>query len=116
MISMCHCEQCQRRTGSAFSVAVFYPRECVAITGPANSYERPSASGFPVRFHFCPRCGANLYWQAARLPELIGVALGGFTDRDFPAPTQSVWMQEKQHWFDLPAGIAGHAQNPVRRA
>jgi len=111
---MCHCEQCQRRTGSAFSIAVFYHRDAVTITGTASAYERPSASGFPVRFHFCPRCGSNLYWEALRLPDLIGVAIGGFADPDFPAPTQSVWMAEKQRWLELPAGIEGHDRNPVR--
>jgi len=32
-ISMCHCLDCQRRTGSPSRVAVFYPREKVDIGG-----------------------------------------------------------------------------------
>jgi hypothetical protein len=106
-VSMCHCDDCQRRTGSAFSVAVFYDRDKVRLVrGAPRQYERPSASGFPVVFHFCPRCGANTHWSPARMPERIGVALGAFADPNFPAPEQSVWTHDKHAWLILPAGMA----------
>ena len=112
---MCHCLECQRRTGSAFSVAVFYERGQVTIdSGTALSFERPSASGFPVRFHFCGRCGSNPYWEPARLPELIGVALGAFADPAFPCPEQSVWTRDKHEWLELPASIKAYELNPTR--
>lgn len=115
-ISMCHCRDCQRRTGSAFSVAVFYERERVQVaSGASETYERPSASGFPVTFHFCDRCGSNVYWEPARLPELIGVAIGAFADPDFPRPEQSVWTRDKHGWFDLPGEIAQFELNPPLR-
>src|SRR5262249_20915125 len=50
-ISMCHCIDCQRRTASTFSIALFYERAKARIVrGMPRSYERQSASGFPVRF------------------------------------------------------------------
>lgn len=115
-ISMCHCLDCQRRTGSAFSVAVFYARERVRIeTGTALAFERASASGMPVTFHFCGRCGANVFWEPARLPHLIGVALGAFADPTFPAPVQSVWTKDKHRWLPLPHGMATFATSPPPR-
>ena len=113
-ISMCHCLQCQRRTGSLFSIAVFYAREKVAVaTGKTGTFERESASGFPVTFHFCPDCGSNVFWEPARLPHLIGVAAGAFADPDFPMPEQAVWMKEGHGWIALPEGITAFAENPV---
>ncbi len=110
---MCHCLDCQRRTGSAFSVAVFYARDKVVIrAGKTNSFERESASGSTVRFSFCVRCGANVYWQTDRLPALIGVALGAFANPQFPRPTQSVWARDKHGWLSLPADIPAHELNP----
>ena len=115
-VSMCHCEECQRRTGSAFSVAVFYERDRVTVTkGASTAYERPSASGFPVRFNFCPRCGSNVYWEPARMPLLIGVGVGAFADPVFPGPEQSVWTQNKHVWLPLPEGMAAFEQNPPPR-
>src|SRR3546814_7473803 len=60
-VSLCHCMDCQRRTGSLFSVAAFFPRSDVAlVAGAAECFRRPSASGFDVAFHFCPACGSSL--------------------------------------------------------
>lgn len=115
-ISMCHCLECQRRTGSAFSIAVFYAREMVRIEqGSPACFERQSASGKPVKFHFCGRCGSNLYWEPERLPGLLGVAAGAFADPNFPAPEQSVWTRDKHVWLTLPEGMAQHEVNPPPR-
>jgi hypothetical protein len=114
---MCHCFECQRRTGSAFSVAVFYERSRVSVTsGTAHLFERGSASGFPVRFHFCAGCGSNVYWEPARMPDLVGVALGAFADPSFPRPQQSVWTRDKHAWIDLPTDMVTFAVNPPPRA
>lgn len=115
-ISLCHCLECQRRTGSAFSIAVFYRRDSVRVErGDPASFERPSASGRPVEFHFCPRCGSNLFWEPARMPELVGVAAGAFADPAFPAPEQSVWTRDKHRWLSLPDSIAQYELNPPPR-
>ncbi|HEY0595916.1 GFA family protein, partial [Sphingopyxis sp.] len=51
-VSLCHCLDCQRRTGSIFSIAAFFPRAAVAVTaGVAKAFRRASASGFDVIFH-----------------------------------------------------------------
>ena len=106
-VSICHCLECQRRTGSAFGVAVFYERERVTVTqGAPRAFARESASGSPVTFHFCPDCGSNVYWEPARLPGLVAVALGAFADPAFPAPDQAVFMRDKHHWLELPQQVA----------
>jgi hypothetical protein len=114
-VSMCHCLDCQRRTGSLFSVAAFFPRESVGrTTGTARSFTRPSASGFAVTFHFCPECGSSLWWEPERMPHLVGVAAGAFADPGFPMPEQAVWCDDRHGWFELPAGMPAHAKNPVK--
>ena len=114
-VSLCHCFDCQRRTGSLFSVAAFFPRDKVAVvSGSAKAFDRPSASGFDVVFHFCPECGSSLWWEPARLPHLTGVAAGAFEDPGFPMPEQAVWAEHRHVWLDLP--FTEHARNPVRAA
>lgn len=98
-----------------FSVAVFYPRDQVTMTGDAASaFRRPSASGADVTFRFCPICGTNLWWEPDRMPHWVGVAGGAFGDRDFPVPEQAVWDKDKHHWLTLPGDLPTHARNPVR--
>ncbi|MGV1683226.1 GFA family protein [Sphingopyxis sp. NJF-3] len=116
-VSMCHCLDCQRRTGSLFSIAAFFPRESVERTaGTASSFTRPSASGFDVTFHFCPECGSSLWWEPARLPHLTGVAAGAFADPGFPMPEQAVWCEDRHPWLELPAEVVAHARNPTKIA
>ena len=115
-VSLCHCGDCQRRTGSAFSVAAFYPRANIRREGPEPlTWERPSASGFPVLFHFCGRCGTNLSWEPRRMPDLIGVAAGAFADPDFPMPEQAVRASEKHTWVVHPEGMKVFDDFPPRK-
>lgn len=112
-VSMCHCRDCQRRTGSAFSVAAFFERDRVRVVhGNSRRFSRDSASGFAVDFHFCPRCGANVFWEPARLPGLIGVALGAFADPAFPGPEQAVFTRDRHHWLELGQPMTTFEANP----
>jgi hypothetical protein len=113
-ISLCNCLSCQRRTGSAFSIAAFYHRASVTCQGAPSAFTRDSASGWPVTFRFCVNCGSNVYWEPKRMPDLIGVAVGAFGDPDFPPPEQSVWTKDKHKWLDLPHGMPAFEESPTR--
>ena len=104
-ISACHCISCQKRTGSAFSVAVFYPASQALVHGPSGIYTRPGDSGQPVEFHFCRECASTLFWYPAFRPGWVGIAIGCFDDRTL-APTQAVYEHERRAWVTiaLPAG------------
>ena len=99
-VSLCHCASCQRRTGSAFGVAAFYPCDAVQIEGLSSVYVRQSDSGFAVTFRFCPACGGSVIWQTARKPDVMAVAAGAFADPGFPGPSQQVHLQSRQTWLD----------------
>jgi hypothetical protein len=105
LVSLCHCFACQRRTGSAYSVGAFFPRDRVSVGGQAQRYTRSSDSGFTVTFHFCGDCGSTVFWEPQRRPEIIGVALGAFADPDFPPPSASIFEESKRGWTQLPDGL-----------
>jgi hypothetical protein len=98
-VSMCHCLECQRRTGSAFSVQAFYPKEHVQpAAGTAKRYTRRGDSGLTVTFSFCPECGGTVFWEPERRPELIAVAVGTFADPGFEKPRFSGWERSRHPW------------------
>ena len=101
-VSLCHCLDCQRRTGSTFGIAAFFQRAQISIQGRSNTYERSSDSGFAVAFHFCPQCGSTVFWEPRRKPDAIAVAVGAFGDPGFPAPTQSAWTERRHPWVVTP--------------
>ncbi|PIT02044.1 aldehyde-activating protein [Bradyrhizobium nitroreducens] len=101
LVVACHCLDCQRRTGAPFGVGAFYPAHAVTISGLSKEYVRTAASGGKVHNHFCPDCGATVYWQADNLPGMIGVAVGAIAQPDFPAPIRSVFEQSKHGWVEI---------------
>ncbi|MEQ9496297.1 MAG: GFA family protein [Deltaproteobacteria bacterium] len=107
-LSMCHCFECQRRTGSVFGVQARYPVERVKASGEASVYERPGDTGNVIRFSFCPTCATTLHWTIDAQPELVAVAVGAFADPSFGAPTVSVYEDRRHGWVDLSAMAIEH--------
>jgi hypothetical protein len=101
-VSLCHCQACQKRTGSTYGIGAFFPRDMVAASGETRRYTRTADSGHTVTFHFCPICGSTVFWEAARLPGMVAVAVGAFADPKFPAPSQAVFGEHRHEWVVAP--------------
>lgn len=101
-ISICHCLACQRRTGSVFGQQARFPRENVTVTGASTQFSRIGDEGPGATFHFCPRCGSTVYYEAVALPGYLGIPVGAFADPQFPAPTISVYESRMHPWVCPP--------------
>jgi len=99
-VSICHCLACQRRTGSVFGVQARFDAEQVTIEGESREFLRGEAV-----FHFCPECGATVYYTIKGLPGSVAVPVGAFADPSFPSPVRSVWEVRQHSWVRLPDGI-----------
>jgi hypothetical protein len=101
-ISICHCLDCQRRTGSVFGAQARFSRAQVTrIEGRATEFVRIADSGNEITFHFCPACGTTVYWELARIPDILAVAMGAFADPGFPAPGISVYERRQHPWVEI---------------
>ena len=108
-VSVCHCYDCQRRSGSAFAAQARFPADAVTISGEYKIYEHVGDSGNSASFHFCPTCGSTLWYHARPYSELYAIAVGAFADRDFPPPHYSVWEGRKHPWVKIDGdGIEHH--------
>jgi hypothetical protein len=104
-ISVCHCLACQRRTGSAFGAQARFPTEDVEVSGDSNTWTRTADSGNTLTYHFCPVCGAIVWYGIDSVPEVTAVPLGAFADPAFPAPRVSVYTECAHGWVNLPEEI-----------
>jgi hypothetical protein len=126
-VSICHCLACQRRTGSVFGVQARFDAEQVTIEGASRQYIRVSDKGekrasditglaeyadtramrrrTASTFHFCPDCGATVFYTVEASPGFLAVPVGAFADPSFPAPTTSVWEERRHSWLRLPDDI-----------
>lgn len=113
LVSSCHCQACQRRTGAVFGSTSFFAKsQLISTTGEYRSFRRQGDSGNWLAFHFCPSCGSNVFWESENQPELISVAVGAFAEPEFPAPSRTVWTETKHEWLPFPATIPPHRRNP----
>jgi hypothetical protein len=97
--SVCHCLDCKRRTGAAFSWNATWMADKVETDGPYDSWERSSDDGFWARHHFCPRCGITVFYEIERRPGMISIPVGAFADPDFPGPTIEVYEERRCAWL-----------------
>ncbi len=104
-VSVCHCLACQRRTGSVFGAQARFAREAVAVTGNSTAYVRVGDAGSRITFHFCPQCGATVYYPVGPDQAFIAIPVGAFADPGFPAPSVSVYEERMHAWVALPTDM-----------
>ncbi len=104
-IVACHCIDCQRRSGSPFGVAVYYPTESLAVSGRSTEYSRATAAGGQFRTHFCPDCGSTVHMDGDKNPGMSGIPVGAFADPSFPPPIRSVWERYKHDWVSIASAV-----------
>ena len=59
-IAMCHCLECQRRTGAVISNQARFRREQVTTAAKTTAWTRTAESGNAMTFHFRPTCGSTV--------------------------------------------------------
>ncbi|MFP3271832.1 MAG: GFA family protein [Paraburkholderia sp.] len=104
-VSVCHCLECQRRTGSVFAAQARFPSGAVTIAGTSNAFVRVGDGGSKSTFYFCPTCGATVYYTNEEREDSIIITVGAFADPTFPAPTFSVYEERKHAWVEMPRNI-----------
>ncbi|HUA68495.1 MAG TPA: GFA family protein [Candidatus Saccharimonadales bacterium] len=107
-VRACHCQDCQRLTGSAFFVRALFPKAAVTITGQLAEF----ASSDDLTRKFCPRCGSQLFAERKSRPDTIAIALGSFDRLNGIYPTAHIWISDKQEWLSIPADVQQHPKMP----
>ncbi len=80
--SVCHCYECQKRTGSVF-MSARYPIEQVTPSGEVTSFSRIADTGNEVTYQFCPKCGTTILLQSVAAADFYIVPPGLFKSKTF---------------------------------
>ena len=99
-VNLCHCIECQRRTGSPFGIGAWYAKHKVRIRGETKTFVRPIEDR-TVSNHFCPNCGGTVLWEASKREGHIAIAVGMFGDPSFPPPARSIYEDSKHPWIEF---------------
>ena len=104
MSGVCHCKNCQRQAGSAFSTIAGVPKAAFNITGETTLYQDSETdSGNTVDRHFCGTCGSPIYSALSSQPDVLFLKTG--TDDTQFAPQFQVYCETKQNWVELVEGV-----------
>ena len=106
-VSVCSCKWCQRRTGSALGVSVYFPDENVEFTQQTlGCYRLTSDAGRWIEQEFCTSCGTALTWTLEFRPGYRGIAGGSFDSPAFWYKVQRyVFARSKPGWLRIEDGI-----------
>jgi hypothetical protein len=107
MTGVCHCKNCQRQAGSAFSTLAGVPTAEFHLTsGDLTLYEdRDTESGNAVGRYFCGRCGSPIYSALSTQPETLFLKTGTLDDTSAFQPQFHAWCDSKQDWVALEPGV-----------
>ena len=103
MAGVCHCKNCQRQAGSAFSTLWGVSKSDIEFSGsePKLYLDGDTKSGGQVERYFCGRCGSPLYSLIPAQAEMLFLKTGTLDETDGFAPQFQVWTDSKQRWVDL---------------
>ncbi|OOQ81755.1 DUF636 domain protein [Penicillium brasilianum] len=77
LAALCHCIDCQKWTGGAFTSNAVVPRTSLKVTkGTPTTYDAIGASGKINKHFFCPTCGSGLYTELEVMPDNTCIKAG----------------------------------------
>lgn len=111
-VSVCHCLECQKRSGSAFAVQARWPDADVVLSGNRKTWERIADSGHRATYQFCPECGFTLAYVIEGWEGVVAIPVGAFADPGFPPPRYSVYEHRKHAWVGIAGSDVKHSSEP----
>ena len=108
MQAVCHCKDCQRQSGTAFSIVVAVPRDALTIDGDKLSVYKTVGEmhNTETERHFCSDCGSPIVSYSAGSPELAFIKAGTLDDISWFEPMIEVWTRSAHAWSPHFEGVA----------
>ncbi len=102
----CHCPDCRRITGSAFTTAMGVSRsDFELLSGDLGAHHAAANSGGTVTREFCHNCGSQLFSSTSNGPEEIWIKVGTLDEPEAAPPTANLWTQSALPWVSLDTNL-----------
>ncbi len=98
---ICHCTNCQRQGGSAFSVNLVMRRRDLEFSGAMAAFEDASDGGRPLHRHFCGRCGSPIASISPSDERVAFIKAGTLDDTSWVRPQMQTWCRSAQPWVKI---------------
>ena len=100
LTGICHCSDCQRSTGSAFSIIVGVPLESLEISGESLKVFDTMGEDREAIAHrsFCGDCGSPIMSVLDDMPAMAVLKAGTLDDTSWLQPDLEFWARSAQPW------------------
>jgi hypothetical protein len=99
-VTICHCTDCQRLTGSAYRVTVRADASGFRLLkGSPKFYVKTADSGARRTHAFCGTCGSPMYAHKSEGPiSSYGLRVGSIEQRAQLVPRKQIWCRSALDW------------------
>lgn len=109
---ICHCNDCQTNTGTAYRAIVNVPAKLFHMVGKPTEYlKTTSDSGTPVTSAFCGSCGSPIYSCAVVNPKFYRIRLGLLRQKSEFVPRVQIWKSAAFSWVNELSDVPSHPGN-----
>jgi hypothetical protein len=107
IVHACHCQDCQRVTGSAFVVNIWIEKKFVKTNGAIpKSFTLKGGSGKNHEVFFRDMCGTYVWSRYHRAPgDALFVRAGTLDKPQAVTPDIHIFTRSKLPWLELPRGV-----------
>ena len=99
LVVNCHCDDCKKRNGSAFSTYIAVSENDFHLSQGENVIKQFEAENIGIKY-FCTECGSPVYNNNFRLPGLSLILYGALTNPAAFKPKFNVFCSTKHTWVD----------------
>ncbi len=111
----CHCRDCQRASGSAYSSWLAVPTSALRLLkGEMRYYHKRAASGRIASRGFCSDCGSPILSKEESAPDVLAVQAGSLDDPSGHRPTLDMWTASAQPWDILNPALRKYDNEPTK--
>jgi hypothetical protein len=104
-IYCCHCTDCQRWSGSAFSEQAVVPEAAISASGPVIDFTITNESGALSHQRACGICHNRLWNTNSARPGIAIVRAGTLDHNRTLEPRLHIWVKSKQPWVSVADGV-----------
>jgi hypothetical protein len=109
--AVCHCTDCQKQTGSAFSIVIGLHEADLTVSGSSHAtVATVGDTGKQTLRHFCNNCGSPIYSHPSAYPGIAFLKVGTLDDTSWIKPTINVYCETAQPWVVIDESMENHAR------
>ena len=109
---VCHCTDCQTRSGSAFGIQLSVLTGDLEVSGALLKREHVQPSGAVAGIYACEICLTRIYTDNDRRPGIANLRAGTLDNSQALAPATHLWVSSKLPWVVIPEEAVAMDRQP----